>query len=70
MNIDHQNCILLGEGGATKSDEFLEKFRIGEGEGSSLLFLSMKLTVISGFKVCFFQQLYCIKIVLYYIVLY
>ena len=26
MNIDHQNCILLGKGGATKSDEFLEKF--------------------------------------------
>ena len=27
MNIDHQNCILLGKGGATKSDEFLEKFQ-------------------------------------------
>ena len=31
MNIDHQNCILLGKGGATKSDEFLEKFQRGEG---------------------------------------
>ena len=31
MNIDHQNCILLGKGGATQSDEFLEKFQRGEG---------------------------------------
>ena len=27
MNIDHQNCILLEKGGATKSDEFLETFQ-------------------------------------------
>ena len=33
MNIDHQNCILLGKGGATQSDEFLEKFQRGEGGG-------------------------------------
>ena len=31
MNIDHQNCILLGKGGATKSDEFLEKCQKGGG---------------------------------------
>ena len=31
MNIDHQNCILLGKGGATQSDEFLEKFQRGWG---------------------------------------